>query len=68
MAATVHLRHVREAKYCMKETREFFRRNDFSWQDFIDNGISIDVLLETGDPRAAAVADIAIKEQADGRR
>lgn len=68
MTVIVHLRHIRQARYCLNQTRPFFARHSWPWQDFLDNGRPAQDFIATGDPRAIRVAEIATQEATDGRR
>lgn len=68
MTVIVRLRHIRQARYCLVETRPFFARQGWPWQDFLDNGRPAEDFIATGDPRAIRVAEIAAEEANDGRR
>jgi hypothetical protein len=57
----VHPRHIRAARICMGGSRQFFRKHDLDWNDFVDKGIPVRVLEEIGDPialRAARQAEL----------
>ena len=62
MSIRAHMRHVREAKICSPGARDWWKSRGWDWSDFLDNGIPIETLLETGDPFAKRVADIARNE------
>jgi len=56
------MRHIRKAQLCSDGVRTWWSRQGFDWSDFLDNGISADKLLETGDPMAMRVVEIARNE------
>lgn len=58
----VRMKHIRQAKLCSSGTREWWRRNDLAWQDFLDNGIPEEELLKTGDPMALRAVEMARKD------
>lgn len=60
------MRHLRTAKICSSGARAWWPRNGLNWQDFLANGIPGEKLLETGDPFARRVVEIARAER-DGR-
>jgi len=59
----VHMRHIRQARLCAHGARTWWKHNGLSWSDFLSNGIDSEVLLKTGDPRAATVVKMAREEQ-----
>lgn len=57
-------RHCRAADMCLTPgAREFFKRHNLNYRDFIKNGIDADVLIATGDAMALQVVAIAKAEQ-----
>lgn len=58
----VYMRHLRAAKICSPGARSWWKRREWSWTDFLTNGIAAQTLLETGDPDAARVVKIARDE------
>lgn len=60
------MRHLRTAKICSGGARSWWPRNGLDWNDFLKNGIPGEKLLETGDPFARRVVEIARAER-DGR-
>jgi hypothetical protein len=64
----VYPRHIRAAKICMGGSRNFFRKHDLDWSDFVTNGIPVSTLERIGDPIALRAAREAESEVAsDGR-
>jgi hypothetical protein len=59
MSDTIRMKHLREAGFCNREPRQWFKQHGFSWQDFLDHGIPVAVVRATGDPLAIQVAEIA---------
>lgn len=59
----IRMHHVRAAGYCNRGAREFFRRQGWNWQQFVDEGIPEEQLVETGDHHALKVIEVA---HADG--
>ena len=52
----------------MGGSRQFFKKHDLSWSDFVANGIPVSVLEEIGDPIALRAARQAELEAGnDGR-
>lgn len=58
----VHVRHLRTAKICVPGARDWWARRGLDWRDFVRNGIDAETLLETGDPDAVRVVEIARNE------
>lgn len=56
---TVRMQHVRAAGMCAAGARAFFVRHGLSWGDFLKNGVSSDVLEQTGDAMALQVVEVA---------
>lgn len=63
----VHMRHVRAANLCARGCREWFKRYEMSWTDFLTSGCPASILVATGDPLARRAVEIA-REEANGRR
>ena len=63
---TVTAADLRAARYCFAGVRPWFARHGFDWQAFIEQGISADRLLATGDAliepviRAAELREAAL--------
>jgi len=55
----VTMRHVRAAGMCSSGAREFFKRYNLNWQDFLKNGIPAKTLIEIGDAMALQVVKVA---------
>lgn len=60
----ITMQHIRKAKMCSNGTREFFKRHNFDWDDFLKNGIDVEKFRATGDAMALAVVKVA----EDGRQ
>jgi hypothetical protein len=58
----VYMRHIRASKLCASGARDWWARQGFDWSDFLTNGIAVETLLETGDPDAMRVVEIARNE------
>ena len=52
---------VRACQFCSKGAREWFKRFDFDYLDFVKKGIDSKVLLRTGDPFAQRAIEQAKK-------
>jgi hypothetical protein len=64
----VYHRHLGALGYCNRGSRQFFKRHNLSWADFLANGIPADDLLATNDAMAENVVRVAESEQAqDGQ-
>lgn len=69
----VTIQDLRDARYCLAGVRPWFRRNGFSWQNFLANGIDADRLRATGDAlvepviRIAEARHVVTSEASDGR-
>lgn len=62
----VRIQHIREAKLCMSGARGWFASHGLSWTEFLEKGLSVEVLESTGDPLAFRVTEIARKEAENG--
>ena len=58
----IRMHHVRAAGYCNRGAREFFRRHGFNWQQFVDEGIPEELLIQTGDHIALRVVEVAHRD------
>jgi hypothetical protein len=59
----VKMCHVRKVSHCSRGARDFFNNHNLSWQDFLENGISSDILELTGDFMAMQVVQVAKTEE-----
>lgn len=64
---TVYIRHLRAADLCTKGARRWFKEHGLSWDQFIEQGISSDVLEALDDPLGMQVLEIARKEAVNGQ-
>lgn len=62
----VTMSHVRAAKLCSRGTREWFKSNNLSFDEFLTGGLPAKTLLATGDELAARVVEQARKEANNG--
>lgn len=53
------MKHVRAVKICSSGARDFWKRHNLDWSDFLSNGISSDKLEATGDAQAFMVVEVA---------
>lgn len=52
--------HCRAVKFCLTPgVRDFFKRYELDYRDFLKNGIDAEVLLATGDAMALQVVQFA---------
>lgn len=62
----VHVRHMRQAKLCMKGVRVWFASRGWSWQAFVAEGRSAADFIATGDPLAMKPVEAARRENTNG--
>lgn len=55
----VRLKHVREAKMCMKGMRIWFNHHGLPLSEFRSHGLPVEVIEATGDQMALNVAKLA---------
>ena len=55
----ITMRDIRAAKQCSRGARAFFERHGLDWQDFLENGVPAEKLLETGDAMAERTVEVA---------
>lgn len=55
----VRMVHVREAKMCSNGAREFCKVHNLDWQEFLREGIDVNIIEATGDAMALEVAKVA---------
>lgn len=51
--------HVRQAHMCSRGARDFFRRYNLDWEEFLREGIDEEKLIELGDAMALQVVEVA---------
>lgn len=59
VTSTVRVKHLRAAKICTAGARAWWRAEGLDWNAFLRDGIPAQTLLDTGDPRAVRVVEIA---------
>ena len=59
MPLMIHMKHVREAKYCVSGLKQFFVKHNLDIREFSRNGLPEDVFLATNDAMAIAVVEVA---------
>lgn len=60
-----NINHLRAAKICARSSRPWAARNGIDWQQFVAEGVDVEILRATGDPhalRVVAVAEAAASE------
>jgi len=50
-------RDMRRLGYCNSGAREFFKRHNLDWSEFVKHGLSADTLLATGDAMAIRLVE-----------
>jgi len=68
VSVVVRMKHLRAAGMCNREPRKFALMQGWSWTEFLEHGLPVELLESTGDPLALRVAAIARREAADERR
>lgn len=63
----VRVRHL-DGLFCRRGARNLAAHLGFDWMDFVQHGVTADKLIATGDAMAVALANVAIKENENGRR
>lgn len=58
----VYMRHLRAAKLCAPGAKAWWASHGLDFRDFVRNGIDAQTLIETGDPDALRVVEIARTE------
>lgn len=64
-STTVRVKHLRTAGICADGAQRWWEREGMDWRDFVRNGIAAQKLLDTADPRAVRLVEIARND--DGR-
>jgi hypothetical protein len=55
----ITIRNTAGCKYCSKGVREFFKKYNLDYNEFVKNGVEEEVLLGTGDSMAKRVVEFA---------
>lgn len=55
MTDRVYIHHLRREKICVSGARGFWKTRGWDFRDFLDNGISAEVLEATGDAHALKI-------------
>lgn len=61
----VRMRHIRAAKFCSPGARDWWASKGWDWSHFLDHGIPAETLLETNDPLALRVVEIASNDDVE---
>jgi hypothetical protein len=61
--AIATIRHARQAGYCSRGMRQFATDNGYSWDEFLENGVSTEWLRSLDNAIATRVAEIAEEEE-----
>lgn len=56
------LEHARQLGYCARGMRRWFDGREYSWQQFVEEGVPVEWLLAQDDAMARRVAEEAMKE------
>jgi hypothetical protein len=59
----MHIRHIRAAGFCARGAREWARRHNINYTEFLQHGIDCDLLEKTGDHFALTVCRLAREEE-----
>jgi len=57
---------LKALRYCNKGTRDFFKRHNLDWSEFIVNGLHESHFINTGDAMAVHLVEFA-RERVDGQ-
>lgn len=55
----IYMSDIRKAKMCASRSRAFFLSQGWDWQDFLKNGIDLEVVKSTNDAMALQVVEVA---------
>lgn len=53
----IYISDIRKAKMCSNGSRAFFISKGWDWQDFLKNGIDIEIVENSGDAMAQQVVE-----------
>ena len=54
----IYMSDLRKAKMCARGSRAFFLSQGWDWQDFLANGIDLEIVKSTGDAMALQIVEI----------
>lgn len=60
----LHIRHIRQGGYCARGAREWAKRHNINYTEFLQRGIDCDVIEKIGDHFAMTVCRLAREEEA----
>lgn len=55
----ITMRHIRQAAYCSRGARAFFRRHGLDWDRFLREGLPAEQFIATGDAMAIQLVEVA---------
>lgn len=58
---------LRALGYCNNGARDFFKKHNLDWTEFVKNGLPEEQFIETGDAMAIRLVEFT-KERVNGRR
>lgn len=61
MSARIYLRDLRAVGYCHQGVRRWCAERGINWQDFLDNGVEVEVIRGFGDAQGEIVCRRAEK-------
>ena len=64
MTTMVKVEHIRAARLCTRGARDWFRKYNLSWAEFVKHGLPVETIEATGDALGLRVAAIA-RERAE---
>ena len=53
----IYMSDLRKAKMCARGSRAFFLSQGWDWQDFLENGIELEIVKSTKDAMAQQVVE-----------
>ena len=54
----IYMSDLRKAKMCARGSRAFFLSQDWDWQDFLKNGIDLEIVEKSNDAMAQQVVEV----------
>ena len=58
----VTVKHMRQAKYCVKGTKQYFNDRGWNWKQFVKSGLPAELFEGVNDAMANKLAKIARNE------
>jgi len=55
----IYMSDIRAARMCSRGTRDFFKRHGMDWNKFLKEGLPVEQFINTGDPMAMQVVEVA---------